>query len=146
MPVLYDTLNCTFVILHACQENGTSSELTTVPEIRIEEAAASPLTNRSSILSEVSDTDYHGSEESNGSSRRSSIDIPRYQLANGRISESTVHQSEVGRLSACVTLRILCGLLTRLVDRLEHCDRLDVAYAASLFLLIVFAPKYRVIH
>ncbi|KAJ8941922.1 hypothetical protein NQ318_013255 [Aromia moschata] len=38
------------------------------------------LINRDSLRSETSETDYNGSAESNSSSRRSSVDVPRYQL------------------------------------------------------------------
>lgn len=54
-------------------------------------------------ISVISDTDYNASAESNNSSRRSSVDVPHFELCSHRDHRRTNsyggdEQSEVGRL------------------------------------------------
>lgn len=68
--------------------------------------------NRISI---ISDTDYNASAESNNSSRRSSIDVPHFELCSRNLvrehrrADNREHdgQSEVGRLSTKLLLLLL---------------------------------------
>lgn len=66
------------------------------------ENAISLTENRNSVTSDLCDTDYNASVESNDSSRRSSIDMPQYQLTfesgGGGRNEDDVDNNEVGTL------------------------------------------------
>ncbi|XP_018573414.1 E3 ubiquitin-protein ligase Nedd-4 isoform X2 [Anoplophora glabripennis] len=72
-------------------------ETTNIPEIRIEQDITNDnnLPNRNSLRSDISDTDYNASAESNESSRRSSVDVPHYQLNPQNINRNRGGSSEV---------------------------------------------------
>lgn len=66
------------------------------------------------LRSDLSDTEYNASAESNASSRRSSVDLPLYRLTlhnnNGETTRNdSEHESEVGMLvSAAIVVCLLC--------------------------------------
>ncbi|KAJ8928932.1 hypothetical protein NQ314_018431 [Rhamnusium bicolor] len=75
---------------HVDNSNNTSqadthdtdhAETTNTPDFQIQDYHNEHnVTNRSRLMSEISDTDYNASAESNESSPRSSVDVPQYQL------------------------------------------------------------------
>ncbi|KAJ8925495.1 hypothetical protein NQ315_009333 [Exocentrus adspersus] len=87
-----NTNNVTQAVTH----DTDAVETTNIPEIRIEQDTndETNVTNRNSLRSELSDTDYNASAESNESSRRSSVDVPHYQLNSINVNRNHEDRNE----------------------------------------------------
>lgn len=94
-----------------------------VPEIYVEQIPDEQnvaQTTNTAVRSDISDTEYNASAESNASSRRSSIDLPIYKLNLNCGDQTTQHNrngdiendsDEVGMLCVYVCVRIFYVVL-----------------------------------
>lgn len=95
---------------HQADTHDTDAvETTNIPEIRIEQDISNEnnLPNRNSLRSEISDTDYNASAESNESSRRSSVDVPHYQLNPQNINRNHGNSNEIDFIDSNSEVRTL---------------------------------------